>query len=128
MSAFGGIADMARAGRNVRFLTQNGAQAVGQPRGICSLQNFSRSTVRIFTGTRCFFSEGHWPIVRSHMLIWHNVSVCSAVGLALCLASPSEAAKKHRKPTAAYHSMVHRQAAVAPRSAFQGGVLARPLY
>jgi hypothetical protein len=62
------------------------------------------------------------------MLIWHNVSVCSAVGLALCLASPAEAAKKHRKPTAAYHSMVHRQAAVAPRSAFQGGVLAGPLY
>jgi hypothetical protein len=62
------------------------------------------------------------------MLIRHTLLVCSAAGLALCLASPVEAAKKHRKLTAAHHSTLHHHAAVAPRSVFQGGVLAGPLY
>lgn len=61
------------------------------------------------------------------MLIRHTLLFCSAAGLVLCLASPVEAAKKHRKSTAADHSTLHRQGAV-PGSVFQGGVLAGPLY
>jgi hypothetical protein len=81
--------------------------------------NFHRHSV--------FFPEGHWPIVRSHMLIRHTLLICSAAGLALSLASPVEAAKKHRKSTVQYHPTLYRQAAV-PGSVFQGGVLAGPLY
>ena len=61
------------------------------------------------------------------MLIRHTLLICSAAGLVLCLASPVEAAKKHRKSTVQYHPTLYRQAAV-PGSAFQGGVLAGPLY
>lgn len=47
--------------------------------------------------------------------------VASAVGLALCLASPAEAKSgKHKKHAAAHHH--------AAGSVFQGGVLVGPLY
>ena len=66
----------------------------------------------------------------------HNVWAICAVGLALCLAAPAEAAKttksKATKKQAAQvaHSMEHRKAAAAttPGFRFQGGVPAGPLY
>ena len=53
----------------------------------------------------------------------------SALGMAFVLASPAEAAKtsKHKKPASA-QSAKQSHATVATRSAFQGGVLAGPLY
>ena len=59
------------------------------------------------------------------MRIRYELFVASAVGLALCLASPAEAKSgKHKK-----HATAHRHAAAGPAgSAFQGGVLAGPLY
>jgi hypothetical protein len=54
--------------------------------------------------------------------------VLSAIGLAFVLASPAEAAGKHKKSAAA-HSMKHRQtAAVVSDSGYQGGVRRGPLY
>jgi len=52
-----------------------------------------------------------------------------AIGLTFVLASPAEAAKtsKHKKPAAA-QSVKQRNATVATRPGFQGGVLAGPLY
>ena len=54
----------------------------------------------------------------------------SAVGLALCLAAPAEAAKAaKKKPAPIAHSMKHRHAAAAaPGFRSQGGVPAGPLY
>ena len=55
------------------------------------------------------------------MRIRYDLFVASAAGLALCFASPAEAKSgKHKKPAAAHHH--------ATGSAFQGGVLAGPLY
>ena len=62
------------------------------------------------------------------MLIRHAVLAFSAAGLVLYLASPAEAAakgKQHKRT--AYHTVGQRQA-VAPKSVYQGGVLAGPLY
>ena len=55
--------------------------------------------------------------------------IVSALGLAFVLAAPAEAAKtsKHKKPAAA-QSVKQSYATVATRPAFQGGVLAGPLY
>ena len=64
-----------------------------------------------------------------------NVWAISAVGLALCLAAPAEAAQAtknkaaKKKPAPVAHSMKHRHAAAAnPGFRFQGGVPAGPLY
>jgi hypothetical protein len=56
------------------------------------------------------------------MRIRYDLFVASAVGLALCLASPAEA--KSVKPKK--HATMHRHGAAG--SAFQGGVLVGPLY
>jgi hypothetical protein len=55
--------------------------------------------------------------------------IVSAIWLALLLASPAEAAQasKRKKPVTA-HSATQRHAVAAPRPAFQGGVLAGPVY
>ena len=58
------------------------------------------------------------------MRIRYNLFVASAVGLALCLASPAEAKSAKDKK----HATTHRHAAGAAGSTFQGGVLAGPLY
>jgi hypothetical protein len=56
--------------------------------------------------------------------------VFAAVGLALCLAAPAEAAKSKNKKPAAAHAMKHRHSAVAamPGFHYQRGVRAGPLY
>jgi len=58
------------------------------------------------------------------MRIRYDLFVASAVSLALCLASPAEAKSGKDKK----HATAHRHAAGAAGSAFQGGVLAGPLY
>jgi hypothetical protein len=64
-----------------------------------------------------------------------NVWAASAVGLALCLAAPAEAAQAtknkatKKKPVPVAHSMKDRHAAAArPGFRYQGGVPAGPLY
>jgi hypothetical protein len=57
------------------------------------------------------------------MRIRYDLFVASAVGLAVCLASPAEAKSSKDKK----HGTAHRQAGSAG-SNFQGGVLAGPLY
>ena len=58
------------------------------------------------------------------MRIRYGLCRCLRGESALCLASPAEAKSgKHKK-----HATAHRHAAGAAGSAFQGGVLAGPLY
>jgi hypothetical protein len=57
----------------------------------------------------------------------------SAIGLALVLASPAEAAKtgKHKKSAATAHTVKYRRTAEvvpAPGAGYQGGVMRGPLY
>jgi hypothetical protein len=66
------------------------------------------------------------------MRVRHEMFVAAAVGFALCLAAPADAAqtakKKKQARAPAAHSMKYRQSAAAPRRHYQGGVLAGPLY
>ena len=62
-----------------------------------------------------------------------SIAIVSAIGLALVLASPAEAAKagKHKKSAATAHAVKHRQTAEvvpAPGVGYQGGVMRGPLY
>jgi hypothetical protein len=61
------------------------------------------------------------------MLNRHNMLIAAAAGFALCLAAPAEAASsgKQKKATAKHR---HAAVAAAPKSRFQNGVLAGPLY
>jgi hypothetical protein len=59
-----------------------------------------------------------------------NMAAVWAVGLALCVAAPAEAAKAaKKKPAPAAHAAQHRHAAAARHGfRYQGGVPAGPLY
>src|ERR1043166_5872515 len=66
------------------------------------------------------------PMMRSTMHHRHALWIFSAVGLALCLAAPSEAAKVKRKKSPAAHTMHYRHSSAAPY--YARGVPAGPLY